>query len=279
MGRLIDTMHLGNDRVIGAWETDGLIVDPGPESCLDTLLAGLEQEPRAVLLTHIHLDHAGAAGALAARYPKITVYVHEAGAPHMVDPSRLVKSATRLYGDDMDRLWGEIIPIPQERVVALSGGESVEGFDVIATPGHAGHHVTYLSPDTGVAYVGDVGGARIPPSEIVLLPTPPPEIDLEAWSGSLDAIAERRPERLRLTHFGEVENAAQHIDLTRERMAVAAERSRPRDRERFLAALAEEIEGGADATTAERIRQATPPEQLWLGLERYWRKREEADEA
>jgi glyoxylase-like metal-dependent hydrolase (beta-lactamase superfamily II) len=266
-------LHLGNDRVIGAWETDGLIVDPGPESCIETLLAGLESEPRALLLTHIHLDHAGAAGALVERYPKLAVYVHEAGAPHLADPSKLVSSATRLYGDDMDRLWGRVIPIPKDRIVALSGGETVEGFRVLATPGHASHHVAYLDLDGGAAYVGDAGGVRIPPSGVVVLPTPPPEIDLEAWERSLDLIGEHEPQRLRLTHFGQVEGAAAHLELVRERMRVAAERSRPLEREAFIAALVGEIDSGADAETASRYRQATPPDQLWLGLERYWRRR------
>lgn len=262
--------------MIAAWETDGLIVDPGPESCIETLLAGLEQEPRALLLTHIHLDHAGASGALVERFPELRVYVHEAGAPHMIDPSRLMASATRLYGDDMDRLWGEMIPIPEERVVALHGGETVEGFKVLATPGHASHHVSYLDLDEGTAYVGDVGGARIPPSDVVLLPTPPPDIDLEAWQRSLDQIAEHKPQRLRLTHFGEVSDAGAHIDVVREQMQVAAELSRPLDRDAFVAAIEQEIRSGGDAETASRYRQATPPEQLWLGLERYWRRRADA---
>ena len=278
ISNLIDTLHLGNGRVIAAWETDGLIVDPGPESCIETLLAGLEQEPRALLLTHIHLDHAGASGALVERFPDLRVYVHEVGAPHMIDPSRLMASATRLYGDEMDRLWGEMIPIPSERVVALRGGETVEGFKVLATPGHASHHVSYLDLDEGTAYVGDVGGARIPPSEVVLLPTPPPDIDLEAWQRSLDQIAEHNPQRLRLTHFGEVSDAAAHIDLVRERMQVAADLSRPLDRDAFVAAIEQEISSGGDAETASRYRQATPPEQLWLGLERYWRQRAESAE-
>ncbi len=278
ISNLIDTLHLGNDRVIAAWETDGLIVDPGPESCIETLLAGLEQEPRALLLTHIHLDHAGASGALVERFPELRVYVHEVGAPHMIDPSRLMASATRLYGDDMDRLWGGMVPIPQERIVALRGGETVEGFRVLATPGHASHHVSYLDLDEGTAYVGDVGGARIPPSGLVLLPTPPPDIDLGAWGRSLDEIAEHSPERLRLAHFGEVEGAEQHIDLVRERMQVAAELSRPLDRGAFVSAIEDEINAGGDAETASRYLQATPPDQLWLGLERYWRRQEDSAE-
>src|SRR5439155_13765309 len=149
---LIDVMHLGRDRVIGAYEIDGLIVDPGPSSCMDTLVAGLEEEPRALLLTHIHLDHAGASGALVRRFPGLTVYVHERGAPHLIDPSKLMKSAAQLYGDDMDRLWGEMVPVPEQNIRALSGGETVEELQVEYTPGHASHHVTYFDEDTGDAY-------------------------------------------------------------------------------------------------------------------------------
>src|SRR4051794_21169277 len=153
-------MHLGRDRVIGAYELDGLIVDPGPSSCLETLLDGLEAEPRALLLTHIHLDHAGASGSLVERFPALRVYVHEVGAPHLIDPGPLLQSAERLYGDDMQRLWGDVRPVPAENVVALSGGEEIRGLRVAYTPGHASHHVAYLDESTGDAYVGDVAGVR-----------------------------------------------------------------------------------------------------------------------
>src|SRR5215210_9481106 len=142
-------MHLGRDRVIGAYDVDGLIVDPGPSSCLKTLLANLETEPRALLLTHIHLDHAGASGSLVRRFPSLRVYVHEVGAPHLVDPAKLLESAGRLYGEEMERLWGEVLAVPQENVVTLSGGEEIEGFRIAHVPGHATHHVAYLHLSTG----------------------------------------------------------------------------------------------------------------------------------
>ena len=122
--------------------------------------------PRALLLTHIHLDHAGATGVLCRRYPDLRVYVHELGAPHLVDPSKLLKSAGRLYGDDMWELWGEVAPVPEERITSLKGGETVEGFRVAYTPGHASHHVSYLHEETHDAYVGDVAGVRIPPYDL-----------------------------------------------------------------------------------------------------------------
>ena len=166
-------MHLGRDRVICAYEQDGVIVDPGPSTGVDTLLEALgSDEPRVLLLTHIHLDHAGASGVLCRRFPGLMVYVHERGAPHLIDPSKLLKSASRLYGDDMERLWGEVAPVDEDRVHTLSGGELVEGFRVAYTPGHASHHVAYLHEDTGDAYVGDVAGVRVPPYGFTVPPTP-----------------------------------------------------------------------------------------------------------
>src|SRR3954462_846425 len=157
VSRLIDVNHLGRDRVIGAFEVgEGVVVDPGPASCVATLLEHVE--PRALLLTHIHLDHAGATGVLVRRNPEIRVYVHERGAPHLIDPEKLLKSAGQLYGDDMERLWGEVAPVPEENITVLKGGETVEGgFQVEYAPGHASHHVVYLHEATGDAYVGDVG--------------------------------------------------------------------------------------------------------------------------
>ena len=159
-------MHLGRDRVIGAHLVrDGLIVDPGPSSALSNWIDDLDEPPRALMLTHIHLDHAGASGVLVRRFEDLAVYVHEAGAPHLVEPEKLLKSAARLYGEEnMDRLWGEVAPVPAERVFALTGsGEEVEGFRVEHTPGHASHHVTYLDLGSGDAFVGDMAGVRIPP--------------------------------------------------------------------------------------------------------------------
>ena len=271
--RLIDCKHLGRDRVIGAYELDGLVVDPGPTTCVESLLAGFEAEPRALLLTHVHLDHAGASGSLVERFPSLRVYVHEAGAPHMVDPEALLASAGRLYGDDMERLWGDVKPVPPANVVVLRGGEEIEGFRVAYTPGHASHHVAYLHEASGDAYVGDVAGVRIPPYEFILPPTPPPDIDLEAWENSLDTIASWKPTRLCLTHFGRVDDVTSHLRRVREGLRTNAERAREGDREAFLGRLAAEVDERLDPESALRLRQAAPSELQWLGLDRYWRKR------
>ena len=271
---LIDTMHLGLDRVIGAWSKDGVIIDPGPSNTVDNVLAGIEGgEPRAVLLTHIHLDHAGATGTLVERFPDIPVYVHEVGAPHLIDPSRLLRSAGRLYGDDMHRLWGDVLAVPEANITTLAGGETVEGMRVLATPGHASHHVSYFDPERGDVFVGDTGGVRIPPGETVWSATPPPDIEIDLWRESLAAIAALEPERLMLTHFGSVEDPLRHLADAERELLAAAESARAGDREAFLEDLEARIDSGP-ADLAPRIRSATPPEQGWLGLERYWRKRE-----
>jgi glyoxylase-like metal-dependent hydrolase (beta-lactamase superfamily II) len=280
MAREIDLRHVGRARVICAYEIGGVIVDPGPESCLDVLLAELgDTEPRALLLTHIHLDHAGASGSLVRRFPHLLVYVHERGAPHLIDPSKLLPSARQLYGDDMDRLWGVFLPVPKENVRILSGGETVEGFRVAYAPGHASHHVVYLHEDSGDCYTGDVAGVRIPPSDFTLAPTPPPDVDVEAWLRSIEAIEEWRPERLRLTHFGEAGDPAAQLERVGEQLRRSAERARGSDLASFVSALRAEALGAVDPETAAALFQAAPPEQLYLGLERYWSKRVEREAA
>lgn len=274
MARLIDVRHQGLERVIGAWSVDDVVIDPGPEPCLETLLAGLGgRPPRALLLTHIHLDHAGAAGALVRRYPELEVYVHESGADHLADPSKLLTSAARLYGDEMERLWGEVLPVPRQNLRPLAGGETVGGFAVRHTPGHARHHVSYLRGDTGDAFVGDVAGVRIPPSDLLVAPTPPPDIDLEAWESSLELIRAASPTRLRLTHFGSIEDPPSHLDRVLRELRRWGARARELDRDAFIAALEAEIDAGADGEDQARVRLAVPPEHVWLGLRRYWEKR------
>ena len=274
--RLIDVEHLGRERVIGCWATGDVIIDPGPESSLATLLAGLgDERPRAVLLTHIHLDHAGGTGALVERWPDLEVYVHERGAPHLADPTRLLDSAGRLYGDAMERLWGRVVPVPEDRIHALAGGEEVHGLRVEYTPGHASHHVAYLDGESGRAFVGDVAAVRIEPSNFVIPPTPPPDIDLEAWLASIDLIEDWCPSSLGLTHFGAIADPTPHLETVRSRLRQQAERARRLDATAFEELLRREVAEHADPEAAEALLQAVPPEQQWSGLDRYWRKRSE----
>ena len=274
--RLIDVRHLGRERVIGCWEVDGVLIDPGPSSSMDNLIAALGGEPpSALLLTHIHLDHAGASGSLVRKWPELPVYVHEIGARHLADPTKLLASAERLYGDQMERLWGEVAPVPEANLKPLRGGEEVLGFRVAYTPGHASHHVSYFHPATGRAFVGDTAAVRIPPSDFVLPPTPPPDIDIELWNGSLDRILVWRPESLALTHFGEVSDPERHVEVVRERLGEQAELAARLPAEEFERRIEAQVAERADPGTGEAMLQAVPPEQQWAGLDRYLAKRAE----
>ena len=269
--RQIDVHHRGLQKVIACFEVDGVLVDPGPQSCEDALLEALGGErPKALLLTHIHFDHAGAAGALVRRWPELEVYVHERGAPHMANPEKLVASAARLYGgeDGLRETWGEVVPVPEENLKVLSGGETVLGFDVEYTPGHASHHVCYFRD--GVAFVGDMAGVRVPPYDLTLAPTPPPDIDVEAWERSIEAIAAREPQTLALTHFGTA--GPEQLDAVREALHFQADLAAAGDQDAFMAALHERIiEQAPDEVDA--IELAAPLDHLFLGLHRWHSKR------
>jgi glyoxylase-like metal-dependent hydrolase (beta-lactamase superfamily II) len=214
----IDLLHQGVERSVGCYllDTDEgpALFDCGPSTTMGALEAGLAREGVQLadvghlLLSHIHLDHAGAAGALVRKNPALQVHVSEIGAPHLVDPSRLERSARRLYGDAFDTLWGELAPVPEQNVRVVGG--RVLGLDCFPTPGHASHHVSYLDRD-GTLYAGDAAGVRIQPGRFVVPPTPPPEFDLEVWQRSLDAIEERAPERLALIHFGVADDPGRHL--------------------------------------------------------------------
>ena len=272
----LDLRHLGRDRVIGCYlletEDGPALQDCGPASCLPELKARLEErglelrDLHHLLLSHIHLDHAGAAGVLVREHPGLQVHVSEIGAPHLVDPSRLEASARRLYGDEFDRLWGELVPVPEANIHTV--GDTVLGLECFPTPGHASHHVCYLYRD-GTLYAGDAAGVRIRPSTFVLPPTPPPEVDLEAWERTLDAIAAHEPQRLALIHFGVFEDAGRHLDELRARLREWSERVRD-------GATEQEFEAAAAADLGperEAYEQAMPFWQSYAGLKRYWEKR------
>jgi glyoxylase-like metal-dependent hydrolase (beta-lactamase superfamily II) len=275
--RIIDVEHVGVPHVIGAWMVDGVLVDPGPTTGLERLLEGLGGEvPRVIALTHIHLDHAGATGTLVRRWPSVEVWVSERGAPHMADPSKLVASATRLYGDDMDRLWGPMEPVPRDRLRVLSSDpaeeERIGDFRVAATPGHASHHVSYLHEPSGTVFAGDTAGVRVPGGPIVA-PTPPPDIDLEAWRESLARIEAWGPERVAVTHFGGYEDVGPHIAGVRAWLDEWPPRVRDLEQEAWIAAYRDWLEEQRSGEIVPETLLAAPPDQLYQGLARYWSRR------
>ena len=270
---LIDVLHLGRPDVICCTRVGDVIVDPGPECSSTNVVAALgDRVPGAILLTHIHLDHAGATGALVRRWPDVEVWVHERGAPHVIDPSKLTSSATRLYGDDMARLWGEIVPVPERNVRVLKGGERIGAWAVEYTPGHAQHHVVYLHEPSRTAICGDLAGVSVGGGP-VLPPTPPPDIDIEAWMRSLDVLESLAPQRLVMTHFGFGRDPAAHIAELRSNLTRFAQLARQLDSPSFEAAVRAEILSMSSATAAASFLQAMPPETLWSGLDRYWQRR------
>lgn len=269
-------MHLGRARVIGCWQVGDVLIDPGPTSCLPTLLDALgDDRPAALLLTHIHFDHAGASGSLVERWPEVRVYVHERGAKHMMDPTRLYNSARRLYGDDMERLWGEMLPVPEANLEVLSGGETIRdgAYRVEYTPGHASHHVSYLHD--GTAFVGDVGGVRITPKSMTIPPTPPPDIDVEAWHESIALVRGWRPERLAMTHFGSSEDVDRQLDELDARLDAWSTLARDAGHDTFVSTVQGEILRDGSPEQAATYEQAAPVEQLYAGYERYWAKKSE----
>ncbi len=292
----VDVQFLGSPRIIASVILHGpggaAIVDPGPTSTLPTLRRAIEDaglamaDIRALLLTHIHLDHAGAAGTLAHDIPGLKVYVHEKGAPHLVDPSKLLASATRLYGDQMDRLWGEVRPLPESAVAVLRGGERIQAggreLEVAYTPGHASHHVSYFSADAGIAFVGDTAGVRLLPGGVNVPPTLPPDIDLERWRDSLARIDAWRADTLFVTHFGPHRPAQAHLAELADNIELTSRLAKEsltregtdEDREAWFADEWRRVlrrHMSSDAAAAYEV--AGRFDLNWRGLARYWHKR------
>jgi len=292
----IDLQFRGISRAIATAVLDGpggvALIDPGPSSTLPTLRASLERrgialaDVTSVLLTHIHLDHAGACGTLVRENPRLRVYVHEKGAPHMIDPAKLLASALRLYGDEMDMLWGEFLPVPADKLVVLRGGERIESggrqLDVAYTPGHASHHVSYFSGDLDIAFVGDTAGIRVTPGGYILPPTPPPDIDLEVWRESLALIDKWHAGTLFITHFGPSSHGAAHLSEFASRLDEDAQlvkrllekEGTEEQREGwFMDEMRRQLRqhmSDADAGSYEIMGRF---DLSWRGLARYWRKK------
>ena len=276
-----------------ASDAGAVLIDPGPGSCIDTLRSLLTAQGigvgdiDSVLLTHIHLDHAGAAGLLVRDNPRIRVFVHEKGAPHVVDPSKLINSANQLWGvEGVARLWGQMIPVPEanlhvlgERAQIIAGGRP---FAVRYTPGHASHHVSYFDDRSGVVWAGDTAGLRFTAKVFTLPPTPPPDIDLQAWRDSLAKIRDWRPETVFITHFGAYGGAAEHLDHIETSLQDVAEMARriirtdaPEEAkyEQFKAEVLAYIRSAVDEQEVRPLEFVGPLEFNWRGLVRYWRKR------
>lgn len=293
----VDLDFLGIPEIIATAVIEGsagvALIDPGPSTTLENLRAALDRkgiavkDVRQVLITHIHLDHAGAVGTLVRENPAIEVFVHERGARHMIDPAKLLSSAERLYGPDMDRLWGEFLPVPEGRIRALQGEERItvagRDLEVAYTPGHASHHVSYFDPSSRVAFVGDTAGIRRGARLCVMPPTPPPDIDLEAWQISEDRILAWDPDTLFLTHFGPFHGARLHFTDLADRLALwsrvvrrliadttldDAGRGQAFVREAML-----DLRRNVGEVEAEKYSRAGRLDYSWQGLARYWTKR------
>jgi glyoxylase-like metal-dependent hydrolase (beta-lactamase superfamily II) len=298
---LIDLGFRGRRGVVAAYLVAGgdevALIETGPTTTLPALLAGIEvagfapEQVTDLLLTHIHLDHAGAAGPFVRRFPRATVRVHPVGAPHLIDPGKLLASATRIYGERMEQLWGEVAPIPAERVGPLADGETltVAGRPVTAlfTPGHASHHVCYWDAGSGMVFTGDVGGVRMPGTGYVCPPTPPPDLDLDAWRESVVRLRALGARRLCPTHFGVFDDVAAHLD----QLGPNLEAFRDLARDALLAGadhaaltailhdrMAAEL-GDVPAAVLENLEWATPSYMAALGLTRYLVKRGEVPKA
>jgi glyoxylase-like metal-dependent hydrolase (beta-lactamase superfamily II) len=272
---LIDLHFGGRERAIGVYlvdTSDGpALFDCGPASTLPALESGLAthglelSDIRHLLLSHIHLDHAGAAGPIVRKHPRLTVWVSPIGAPHLIDPSKLERSARRLYGDLFDPLWGELAAVPEANVRLATG--DVLGWDAFPTTGHASHHVSYQRDGTLLA--GDAAGVRMPGASYVLPVSPPPDLDVEGWHATAATIRARSVERLALIHFGVHEDVGPHLDRLEAELDRWAARVRDgMDQQEFVdAALAD---AGEDAEAYDRV---APFWQSWQGMKRYWEQR------
>jgi glyoxylase-like metal-dependent hydrolase (beta-lactamase superfamily II) len=278
----LDLRHGGAAERIGCYllDTDDgpALFDCGPHSTLPRLEEALAErgtgldEVRHLLLSHIHLDHAGAAGAIVRAHPHVQVHVSSIGAPHLEDPARLEASARRLYGDAFDALWGQLVPVPRESIHVV--GDEVLGLAAFPTPGHAGHHVSYLDPE-GTLFSGDAAGVRVPGCRFVLAPLPPPEVDLEAWEATIAETERRGPARLALVHFGVYDDVESHLQRLRETINRWSEWvGHGMDEETFSAAARGHVEE-VDPGEADRYAGIVPFWHCYHGLARYWRKRGE----
>lgn len=268
------------------------LIEAGPASTLEALLAGIRAagydpaDLSHILLTHIHLDHAAGAGQLARIAPGAAVHVHPLGAPHLADPSRLLASAARLYGDMMDALWGTMLPVPAERLRTPADGEAIRvgarSLLALETPGHAAHHFAFHDPDAGLVFTGDVGGIRMDRAPHVRPPTPPPELDTPAWLASIDRLRSLEPRMLLPTHFGGIDDVAWHLDDLAARLVDwtrwASEQPDPAALTELLRTRGdtELLAASGDADLVRRYAQSIPYDMMAAGLLRQAQTRAKA---
>ena len=293
----VDVNFLGFPNIIATAVLHGpggaALIDPGPTTSLPNLETALDrgglrmEDVRQILLTHIHLDHAGAVGTIVESHPHIDVFVHERGAPHLADPAKLLSSASRLYGQDMERLWGEILAVPRDRLRVLQGSEQLEvagrTLQVAYTPGHASHHVSYFEPSSRIAFVGDTAGIRRGTGQYVMPASPPPDVDLELWRVSEARILAWDPDTLFLTHFGPFNGARLHFQELMDRLVQWSQAARrlvsdqalaEEERERrFVAEAVQDLRRIVGVADAEQYSRAGSIAYSWQGLARYWRKK------
>ncbi|RRR74404.1 MAG: MBL fold metallo-hydrolase [Candidatus Viridilinea halotolerans] len=292
---ILDTHHMGRPHVVATYVLLGAepaLVDPGPAGTLPNVEAALAQhnmslaDIKHLIVTHIHLDHAGASGAILERNPNIRVHVHERGAPHLIDPSRLVNSAGMLWGDQLETLWGRTIPVPVSAIETLVGGEqlrlggrTLRAYDA---PGHARHHLVWYDEASGAAFVGDNAGVRLPTERFTRPATPPPDVDIEAWLRTLDMIGTLNPQWIMLTHFGAYADVNFHLADMRERLVHWAELVREgmasgaSEAEQIAALEAQALQEAAHLNAEEQAaltQQSGDVVLSWRGLARYWTKR------
>jgi glyoxylase-like metal-dependent hydrolase (beta-lactamase superfamily II) len=288
---------LGEQEIIGSYLLAGgnelAIIDPGPGSVVESLLASIReagfdpQDVTHIVATHVHLDHAGAAGTLVRQMPRAQVYAHSKGAAHLLDTTKVVASASRIFGDRMKLLWGEIESTPQERLRTIEGGDilNIAGrrLEVHYTPGHAVHHVIFFDVHSGELFAGDVAGVRLQGIDYVRPPTPPPDLDLEAWSDSINLVKSLRPDVLYIGHFGGVRNIPEHFERLRDKLyswgdfVLVAMRDGKSESE-IISMLTEQtqpelVRAAHDPHALERYEIATNYPMTVQGYMRYWKKK------
>jgi glyoxylase-like metal-dependent hydrolase (beta-lactamase superfamily II) len=284
---VIDLQHLGLEGAIAAYlilDPEPTIIDPGPSTTLDRLHAGLQEDGvapgdlRHVVLTHIHLDHAGAAGHLARANPDLTVHVHSHGLPHMADPERLVSSTRRTFGEAHDRLWGDVEPVPEDQLVPsdAEGWKSPASLSAIATPGHIVHHLSYLSEADGTMYSGDSLGIILGEGAPSHPPTPPPSLDLAAWFETLEMLGAYDPERIAVTHFGihgdfhqRRVQLAESLGKLRDRVAHALETGDTEDAKRYHVEVVEHLQRYRGEGRISDYFETFPAMSDWAGMRLY----------